>query len=239
MHFGCQNVFWYSCITMKSLELCFEKARRVARTLFVCGCVLFLAGTGRCHGQGTLHVTFDGPPPIAPGTAILVQQYFESGLSFRPINSKDQGFGRVGTQPRQERPDNGTSYLQAGLGSTLMFSFTNGSVFDLVSVDLAEYSTVVPNAVTVRFVGYRLDGSMIVTYFATDGIMDGGGPLADFQTFHFGSEFSSLTRVEIPTYGWSLDNLYVSVPEPGTGALMILGTALLGLRFNKRRKKLP
>ena len=118
-----------------------------------------------------------------------------------------------------------------------MFSFTNGSVFNLVSVDLAEYSTVVPDAVTVRFVGYRLDGSMVVTYFTTDGII--ASRTSDFQTFYFGSEFSSLTRVEIPTYGWSLDNLYVSVPEPGTGALMVLGAALLGLRFNKRRKKLP
>lgn len=221
---------------MKSLELCFEKARGVARTLFVSGCVLFLAGTSRCHGQGTLQINFDGPPEAPQGSSITLQKYFQSGMSFTPVVAQSS-FSRVGAGYPAD-PQNGTAYLRAAFTQSLMFGFTNGSVFNLVSVDLAEYSTGQAYPVTVRFVGYRLDGSMIVTYFTTDGIMDGGGPLSDFQTFHFGSEFSSLTRVEIPTYGWSLDNLYVSVPEPGTGALMILGTALLGLRFYKRKKRL-
>lgn len=68
----------------------------------------------------------------------------------------------------------------------------------------------------------------------TDGIIDGTGPLADFQTFSFGPEFSSLTRVEIPTYGWSLDNLVVAIPKPGRWALLILGSLFL---FVLRRYK--
>ena len=44
----------------------------------------------------------------------------------------------------------------------------------------------------------------------------------DFQTFHFGTEFSGFTRVEIPTFGWSLDNLVV-VPELDAWSLIILG----------------
>ncbi len=108
-----------------------------------------------------------------------------------------------------------------------MFSFTKGWVFDLTSVDLAEYSTVVPNAVTVHFVGYRQDGSIVTTDMTTDGIIDGTGPLADFQIFNFGPEFSGLTRVEIPTYGWSLDNLVVSVPEPTSAMLFLAGGLLL------------
>lgn len=94
-------------------------------------------------------------------------------------------------------------------------------------MDLAEYSTVVPDAVTVHFVGYRLDGSTVTTDFTTDGIIDGTGPLADFQTFYFGPEFSGLTRVEIPTSGWSLDNLVFTVPEPSAGALLFLGAMAL------------
>jgi hypothetical protein len=36
--------------------------------------------------------------------------------------------------------------------------------------------------------------------------------------------------VEIPTYGWSLDNLQVTaIPEPGTVALLTLGGLFLGL----------
>ena len=117
-----------------------------------------------------------------------------------------------------------------------MFGLYDGSVFDLVSVDLAEYSTVVPAAVTVPFIGYRPDGNTVVGSFTTDGIMDGNGPLADFQTFYFDSRFRGLTRVEIPAYGWSLDNLFVSVPEPSAGGLLFLGAALGGLRFFRRKQ---
>ena len=124
-------------------------------------------------------------------------------------------------------PENGTTYLQAGLGSDLRFRFINLTTFDLFSVDLAEYSTVVPDAVTVHFIGYRLDGSIVTQDFTTDGIIDGTGPIQDFQTFHFGPEFSGLTRVEIPTFGWSLDNMVVAVPEPSTFALLIAGAPIL------------
>lgn len=103
-----------------------------------------------------------------------------------------------------------------------MFSFTDGSLFGLVSVDLAEYSTVVPDAVTVQFIGYYAGGGTITTSFTTDGIIDGTGPLADFQTFTFGSGWTGLTRVEVPGYGWSLDNLVVSVPEPASGTFLLL-----------------
>ena len=116
-----------------------------------------------------------------------------------------------------------------------MFSFTNGWIFDLLAVDLGEYSTVVPNAVTVQFIGYRLDGGTVTTSFTTDGIIDGTGPLADFQTFQFDpKDWRNLIRVEIPTYGWSLDNLVVGVPEPTSGALLVFGGA--GLWLASRRK---
>jgi hypothetical protein len=114
------------------------------------------------------------------------------------------------------RPDNGTAYLQAGLGSDLMFTYLNGPAFNLVSVDLAGYSTVVPDT-TVHFVGYRRDGSTITTDIDRHGIT--------FQTYNFGAGWSDLTRVDIPTYGWSLDNLVVSIPEPASGTL-VLASAL-------------
>jgi len=160
-------------------------------------------------------------------------------MSFTPIDpdAPFSGFGRVGSG-NPLRPDNGSAYLRAALGKTLKFGFVDGSLFDLVSVDLAEYSTVVPNAVTVRFVGYRSDGSTVIRNLTTDGIMDGTGPLADFETFNFGPEFSGLNRVEIPTFGWSLDNLVVYVPEPGSVTLLLAGGLLIGaLKLRDRRRR--
>ena len=193
----------------------------------------------KCHGQGT--ITFDGPPVINPDSAIFVKQYYESGLSFTPINPMGTGFVRVGAQPSlQGLPDNGTSYLQALLGSSLMFSSTNGSLFDLFSVDLAEYSTVLSNATTVHFVGYQQDGTIVTTDFITDGIIDGTGPLADFQTFFFpAKDWTGLTRVEIPFPRWSLDNLVLSIPEPTTGSLLLLGGAILWTRGLSRKRRRP
>ena len=196
----------------------------------------------RCLGQGTglpVTIRFDGSPVFAPGSAIGVTNYSESGLRFQPVNSGGQ-FGRISINPVSFRPDNGTAYLQAALTQSLMFSTVNGSLFDLLSVDLAEYSTVVPNAVTVHFIGYYANGSTVTTDFTTDGIIDGTGPLVDFQTFRFDpNAWIGLTRVEIPTSGWSLDNLVVrapGVPEPTTGALFLLGAGALWLmRAGKRR----
>jgi hypothetical protein len=115
-----------------------------------------------------------------------------------------------------------------------MFSFTNGRLFDMVSVDLAEFSIAVTDT-TVRFVGYRFDGTIVTTDFTTDGIIDGTGPVADFETFHFDSRFTDLTRVEIPSRGWSLDNLVV-VPEPSAVALFFVGSMFLcAVRLWRRR----
>ena len=174
----------------------------------------FLA-LAQCSGQGTFtSITFDGPPPQPPRTVYNTQQYYENSMSFTPL-AGTVGFGRAGGGIAQ-RPDNGTAYLQAALGQSLTFGFINGSVFDLRSVDLAEYSTV-------------------TTDLTTDGIVDGTGPVVDFQTFSFGPEFSGLTRVEIPTIGWSLDNLGIRVPEPGTGALVMVGGAVFAAHFRKRK----
>jgi hypothetical protein len=187
-----------------------------ALLLFTCFCVVADA-----DGQGTLQITFDGPPLQPPGSDYFVTNYYESGLVFQPLPGS-YGFGRVFPGYPAD-PQDGTAYLRAALGDSLMFSFANGSLFGLASVDLAEYSTGQQYPITVQFIGYYADGGTITTSFTTDGIIDGTGPLADFQTFTFGSGWTGLTRVEVPGYLWSLDNLVVAVPEPTSGALLLLG----------------
>lgn len=206
------------------------------QVVFLTGCLGFCCGLLQSQGQGTLNITFDGDPPQPRGTAFSVKQYYESGMGFRPIDP-DASFTRHGGG-NSASPENGTAYLRAAFTQSLTFNFTDGSLFGVAAVDLAEYSTVVPDPVTVHFVGYRYDGSIVTTDFTTDGIIDGTGLLADFQTFYFGPEFSGLSRVEVPVYGWSLDNLQVSygVPEPPTGVLLLLGGLLLWAVPRWRRK---
>jgi hypothetical protein len=208
-----------------------------SRSILVGVCALLLS-LRAASAQGTFQsvtVTFDGPPVQAPGTARIVQSYDELGVWFVPIPGTD-GFGRRGSNPSPGWPDDGTAYVQALLGTSLMFGLDDGSSFDPVSVDLAEYSDVVRDPVTVHFVGYRQDGSVLTDDITTAGIFNGVAPV--FQTFSFDPGFSDLVRVEIPTIAWSLDNLVVAhggVPEPGTGTLVVVGAGMLGLRLLRRK----
>ena len=190
-------------------------------TVLLLACVCFVRST---LGQGTMLITFEGPPFLASGTGVVATNYYEAGMSFTPV-SGSFGFNRRGPPTNSLWPNNGTSFVQAALGESMMFSFTNGSTFNLFSVDLAGYSSVVPD-VTAQFVGYRADGSIVTTSVPRNGIT--------FETYFFGKEFSNLTRVEIPDFG-SLDNLVVSVPEPNALTLCLIGTVcgvvkLRGLR---------
>ncbi len=193
-----------------------------------------------CQGQGTFQwtATFDGPPPIQPSDALAINYYYENGMTFRPIQTTGQ-FGRSGGGGGSGGwfAYNGTAYLVGAF--TYSLSVTGlPARFGLVAVDLAEFSTLYQTPLTVQFVGYKLDGSMVTTEFVTDGIIDGTGPLVDFQTFYFDLRFADIVRVEVPTYGWSLDNMVFSnvIPEPSTGALAILGAVLGGFRFFKRKQ---
>jgi hypothetical protein len=190
-----------------------------------------LLALGRASAQGTIR--FDGPPIQPPGTSALVQSYSEMGVWFLPIPGTD-GFIRQGSNPAAYWPDNGTAHVVASLGDSLMFGLDSGSEFRLESVDLAEWSTAYPDPVSVRFVGYRADGSTVTTDLVTDGIIDGTGPTADFQTLFFGPEFSGLVQVRIPNSVWSLDNLRLSVPEPGPWPLLLTGGLFLWVQQLRR-----
>jgi hypothetical protein len=191
--------------------------------------VVSILSQAPARAQSDLTMTFDGPPIQPPGSDYGISNYTEQGMSFSPLFPGYQ-FGRVAANPVSFFPDDGSAYLHAALTDSLLFRFGNGLPFDLVSVDLAEYSTVVPNPVTVHFVGYRSDGSTVSTDLTTDGIIDGTGPLADFQTFYFGKDWTHLARVEIPTFGWSLDNLVVSTPEPQASSFMLSATLVMFVR---------
>lgn len=201
----------------------------------VAGSVLLSLATGfvlaplDCRAQGRFTIAFEGPPELPPGGGDIRAAYSESGVEFRLVGPTMpwDGVTRYASGYWAE-PDNGSTFLIGAQATTnsLGFHFLDGSVFDLLSVDLAEF-TLHTDLTPVQFVGYRHDGSVAVADFITDGINDGIGPLMDFQTFHFGSAFTGLDRVEIPSHGWSLDNLVIYVPEPSALALWVVGSGLL------------
>ena len=190
-----------------------------------------------CRGQGTFTwITFDGPPLLPPTDEFAISYYSEKGMVFTPIGAGQ--FGRSGGAPLNTGfPRNGTAYLVGAFTYSLAAASLSGARFGVVSVDLAEFSTLYQTPLTVQFVGYRPDGSSVATAFVTDGIIDGAGPINDFETFYFDSRFADVTRVEVPTYGWSLDNMVFSnvVPEPGTTTLLAIGAVLMALVSSKRK----
>lgn len=108
-------------------------------------------------------------------------------------------------------PNNGTLYARQLFSSALTVRHREGLPFTILALDLAEYSTVYANPLTVVFTGHKVDGSTVTQSFRTDGIIDGTGPLADFQTFTFDSSFTNLTKVVAGTSSFMADNLAVIV----------------------------
>ena len=176
-------------------------------------------------------ITFDGPPTQSPGTHYAIRQYTEGGFTFKPFGPLDSTppyrLSRNGGG-KSFSPENGSAYLQTLSGGSLEFFTTDGSAFRLISVDLAEYSisNIFPDIPTVTFVGLKGDGGTVSTTFTLDGVIDGTGPLVDFQTFNFGPEFTDLVKVSVPTEGYSLDNLVV-VPEPSRLALLLVAAGAM------------
>jgi len=193
-------------------------------------CLVF--SPARSSAQGTLSVArFDGTPT---GTDTGVTSYYEAGMTFRPIPPAAY-FGRMGGG-RVEFPENGSAYLILGAFDSLSGTCDGTVRFGLTSVDLSEFSIIYPVPRNVQFIGYRSDGTVVTTEFTTDGIIDGTGPLADFQTFYFDQRFSDLVKFEAPSTTYALDNLVFryGVPEPSACTLFLVGIGFIRLTRRQR-----
>lgn len=104
---------------------------------------------------------------------------------------------------------NGTRYLEGVYNAAgLTFEHVDGLEFDLIELDLAEYSTLEIPAPT-RFEGIKQDGTVISFEVALDGVIDGDGPGEDFQKVIFPPAWTGLAKVRILNEGWAIDNIQV------------------------------
>jgi hypothetical protein len=202
--------------------------------------ILMISGGqyGLAQGRITDNINFNNSVP--PGSGVALSYYYETPFVFTPINTGEQ-FTLAGGAI-SSFPENGTAYILQGAFNTLSGTRIGSTRFGLYSVDLAEFSRLYAFPVTIQFFGYKADGSIVTANFSTDGVIDGTGPLADFQTFYFGPEFTDLTKFEVPGHGYALDNLiyYNVVPEPSSGALLVLGLAIfLAWKIRRTRAQLP
>lgn len=210
--------------------------RQINRAAFAL-LVWFTALSACAQARFNRTITFDGYPLVPPGQDIGYTYYWEDGMIFTPISPGEQ-FGRAGGG-REGFPHDGTAYVLQGAFDTFSGHRDGGTRFGLFSADLAEFSILYDVPKTVQFIGYRPDGSTVTTEFTTDGIIDGTGPLADFETFYFDEQFADLVRFEVPSHGYALDNLvyFNVIPEPSAPALVLLA---VGIRWMcKRRRSRP
>lgn len=156
-----------------------------------------------------------GPPPLQvagtitfdtvffPGGPVVLSDLTEGDMLFVTANGVTHS--DIGIP---EFPDNGTPFLLLNAGQApLVISNALGEAFSMMSVDLSEYSTAFAMPRSVPFVGYRSDGGTVSRTFNLDGVIDGDGPIADFETFSFGNDFRDLSYVEVQTDVYCMDNL--------------------------------
>ena len=201
--------------------------------------VLSSAGAAAFATAGlAANVDYEGESlgPVPPGTQLV----FEGPVFVQALDTSEIEDG-VACAPNC--PDNGTKYqLSHGggfLGSVgiwidpdLGSCSPDCNLFDLFKIDVAE-PTLGTGPISLIFLG----GSEPFE-FVTDGVVDGVGGQADFETVVLPDTFRDLESVIIisaaPYLGVAIDNIIV-VPEPGGLAALGSGIAMLALLHRRRR----
>lgn len=144
---------------------------------------------------------------------------------------------------RSSLASNGTTTLGSeAFPAQATMTQVGGGAFALLSLDLGELRTSTGPGNQVRIDGVVFGGGSVSTLYSLDGINDGAGGLADFETFILQAGFGSLSEVTFtglhPGGGaparFLVDNI-VAVPEPST--MLLLGAGIVGLGVRRRRAR--
>lgn len=159
---------------------------------------------------GARVLTFDSPG-FTGGPGTYNPSLEEQNFVLSSTDGLDIPVGNESTYP-----NNGTYHLR-NAWNTLTIRHIEGLPFSISSIDLAEFSTSLATPATVSFTGYKMDGTQVTQSFVTDGVIDGPGPLEDFETFAFDNDFTNLSQVVMSSKGMS-DNIVVLVEDPESPA---------------------
>ena len=202
-----------------------RRAGRTAELAFVMVVGLFLL-TLKSNAQGTVTINFNGDPIQPPGLRALRTVYYELGMGFLAHSFYTRAF----PPSPPEWPENGTAYIAPTLGMNCIRY--DGLSFSPISMDLASYSSVVPEHDS-SFVGQRADGSMVSTNFTVSGLI--------FQTYYFPPAFADWTNLWVKA--GAVDNLKLRLPtippvmkmairrEYGASWLHLSVQGTIGLRY--------
>lgn len=190
--------------------------------------------------------------------SLVVNTWFHLGGTLQPdgwtINDEGFAIANTTTSPFQgivadsnltcgpSCPDNDTNYLLSH-GAGFKLTPLSGDTFSLSSFDAGEAHLTLNYASAIQVIGTLIGGGTVVNTFTLDGINDGTGSLADFQTFNL-TGFNNLTSVNFqPIAGrgifFSIDNLNVTtttIPEPVSVFLIAMG--LVGIGLSRRKKQI-
>jgi hypothetical protein len=186
-----------------------------------------------------------------PYASIIEQGYTVAATSWYLYAHQD-GWGT------NSGSSNGTKYIMVGsTAPSLRVTKNDDGLFGIASIDLSEHYNLTnlphPDYVTYTatkfsFTGIKSDNTEINASFTMDGISDGTNGLADFETYLFGEEWSSLKALIVTpindrdvwyadTYRYGgVDNIVVSASQvPIPPSVWLLGAGLAGL-VGLRRK---
>lgn len=198
---------------------------------------------GLCAVQaGALVVDFESIPASSAGTQ-LGTTVTTQGFTFTQFQGSNRIFSTDSTNPGLAA--NGTQYIldDTSPGSHFFITESSGAAFDLLSFDAAEAfaqpQQQTQNAVGIGLQANQVGGNVLQAQFLLDGVIDGPGGVADFETFTLPATWVNLTSVHIawaslpnqnPISVFAIDNFNVIVPEPVTATLICAGVLILSRR---------
>ena len=194
-----------------------------------------------CVSAQAAIIDFNSVPAGVP----IVSSYSEDGFTFTSSHFHTVSSGSLCGSGGCA--DDGSGYIgeeDGGLGDNIYMAKDDGGIFSLTGFDAAELfvsaPSAYPNANWITVVGDLFGGGTISASFNLDGIVDGAGGNADFQTFFMAPGFSNLIGVSFGGYtfdgtgGLALDNIMVdmsvNLPEPQALLLMMIGLLMLAVQ---------